>query len=110
MAAEPAALAADPELAQAALDQAGAVLRVRDVAKCFRHGVWPLRRCSRVLKGASLDVRAGELVGLVGENGSGKSRRNPLARGVQRDSWTAADPCRARRFRGGPRRCGLGRS
>ena len=66
MAAEPAALAAAPELAQATSDQARAVLRVRDVSKCFRRGVWPFRRCAEVLKRASLDVRPGELVGLVG--------------------------------------------
>lgn len=61
-----------------------AVLRVEGVEKSFHRGVWPLRRTIEVLKGASLEVRAGELVGLVGENGSGKSTLMQIVVGLLR--------------------------
>jgi ABC-2 type transport system ATP-binding protein len=48
-------------------------LHVEGVRKTFKTGPpWHRRRLD-VLRGASLHVEAGELVGLVGENGSGKS-------------------------------------
>ena len=72
-----------------------AVLRVEDVEKSFRRGVWPLRRTVEVLKGASLEVRAGELVGLVGENGSGKSTLMQIVVGLlKRDAGTVHRPAR----------------
>jgi ABC-2 type transport system ATP-binding protein len=51
---------------------AAPVLRVTDVTKGFSHGFLRRRRVE-VLRGASLEIEPGELVGLVGENGSGKT-------------------------------------
>jgi ABC-2 type transport system ATP-binding protein len=57
---------------ESAAPRGAAVLSVTDVSKSFRRGV--LRRTrTDVLKGASMEARRGELIGLVGENGSGKS-------------------------------------
>jgi ABC-type multidrug transport system ATPase subunit len=50
----------------------GHLLVARGIEKSFRQGWWP-RRHLQVLRGADLELDAGEIVGLVGENGSGKS-------------------------------------
>jgi len=49
------------------------LLIAEGIEKSFRRGWWPRRRRLSVLRGADLDLAAGEVVGLVGENGSGKS-------------------------------------
>jgi ABC-2 type transport system ATP-binding protein len=65
------------------------VLVAHDVRKSFRRGTWPSRRQIDVLNGVDLEVRAGELVGVVGENGSGKSTLMKIIVGLmERDSGT----------------------
>jgi ABC-2 type transport system ATP-binding protein len=67
------------------------VLAVDGVTKAFRSGPPWNRRRVEVLRGASLEVRPGELVGLVGENGSGKSTLMQLIVGLLgRDGGTIA--------------------
>jgi ABC-2 type transport system ATP-binding protein len=69
------------------------VLRVDGVAKRFRRGAPWRRRSVQVLRGAALEVRAGEIVGLVGENGSGKSTLMQIVVGMlARDAGTVERP------------------
>lgn len=49
------------------------LLSARGITKAYHRGRWPRRSQNRVLKGVNLELRRGEIVGLVGENGSGKS-------------------------------------
>jgi ABC-type multidrug transport system ATPase subunit len=67
------------------------VLRVRGLRKSFHRGLPPRRRTIEVLKGADLEIRPGELVGLVGENGSGKSTLMQIVVGLlKRDGADSA--------------------
>jgi ABC-type multidrug transport system ATPase subunit len=71
------------------------VLSVVGVRKSFAAGPPWHRRRIEVLRGASLEVRPGELVGLVGENGSGKSTLMQIVVGMlSRDAGSLSTPAR----------------
>jgi ABC-2 type transport system ATP-binding protein len=59
-------------LPQTGVDSAP-VLTAEGIEKSFRRGMWPLARRHQVLRDANMVLHPGEVVGLVGENGSGKS-------------------------------------
>jgi len=72
-----------------AMIDTGSILSAEGIEKGFHRGVPPRRRRIEVLRGASLEVRRGELVGLVGENGSGKSTLMKIVVGLlERDGGT----------------------
>jgi ABC-type multidrug transport system ATPase subunit len=58
---------------RAAQDRGATVLAASGIVKSYTRGIWPRRRSQRVLRGADVILRPGEIVGMVGENGSGKS-------------------------------------
>jgi ABC-2 type transport system ATP-binding protein len=70
-----------------------AVLRIRALVKSFHRGLPPRRRTIEVLKGADLEVQPGELVGLVGENGSAKTTLMQIVVGLlKRDDGEVERP------------------
>jgi ABC-2 type transport system ATP-binding protein len=73
------------------MTDADLILSAEGIEKAFHRGLPPRRRRIEVLRGASLEVRRGELVGLVGENGSGKSTLMKIVVGLlERDGGTVA--------------------
>jgi ABC-type multidrug transport system ATPase subunit len=86
--------AASASPARPGISGASPVLRVTGVTKSFHRGVWP-RRPIPVLDDACLEIKPGELVGLVGENGSGKSTLMQIIVGLlKRDAGDVERPAR----------------
>lgn len=83
-------IGAGPTAAMATSGAGGsAVLTARGVTKAYTTGIWPRRRRLQVLTDADLELRRGEVVGLVGENGSGKSTLMKILVGsLARDAGT----------------------
>ena len=74
---------------------AAPVLAVDGVSRAFASGPPWHRRRVQVLRDAALEVRPGELVGLVGENGSGKSTLMKIIVGLlARDGGSVSRPAR----------------
>ena len=74
---------------------AAPVLAVDGITKAFSSGPPWHRHRVEILRGAALEVRPGELVGLVGENGSGKSTLMQVIVGLlARDGGTLSVPGR----------------
>jgi ABC-2 type transport system ATP-binding protein len=63
----------DNERPTAPAGEPSTVLVATGLRKSYHRGIWPVRRTQPVLRGVDLRLGAGEVVGLVGENGSGKS-------------------------------------
>ena len=88
-------LPSDPSSHTARAQSGPLVLEVAGLEKSFRRGIWPWRRTIEVLQGASLQVSSGEVVGLVGENGSGKSVLMQIVVGLmKRDDGEVRRPAR----------------
>lgn len=88
---------------RSALSGTESVPRLQDVTKCSHHGPPWHRRTIEVLRGAFLVLGRGELVGLVGENGSGKSVLMQIVVGLfRRDGGTVDAQARLRYCRNVP--------
>lgn len=77
------------DVGRAAAGKDERLLAAEGVSKAYTTGIWPRRRRVPVLRGSDLELRRGEIVGLVGENGSGKSTLMKILVGsLARDAGT----------------------
>lgn len=64
--------------------EAEPVLRIEGVTKYYASGSFLRRSVHEVLRGVNLEVRRGEVVGLIGGSGEGKSTLSRLILGSRR--------------------------
>ena len=79
LAAGPAPAAEEPQRAP----EAEPVLRIEGVTKYYASGSFLRRSVHEVLRGVNLEVRRGEVVGLIGGSGEGKSTLSRLILGLE---------------------------
>lgn len=59
------------------------MIRFESVKKSFKVGHWPRRQIKNVLNGFSFDAHPGEILGLIGRNGSGKTTSFKILAGLE---------------------------